>query len=132
VSPIGIPIASSWDSLWGNVGALPSLVCSGVMPATVRRWLTGSNGRAGALMANGPTFFGLLDSATSMDGKVYDNACKGWTIGSADPGFKAHVGSTTADHDPGSDGHPRFIDWLVVECSAADYNILCVAYDKVP
>jgi hypothetical protein len=132
VSPIGIAFSPSWNLLWSNVGALPSLVCTGIMPPTSKTWLTGTSGRQSPLVTNGTAYFGYLDASTDISGALFANACNGWELGTASLATKAHVGSTTADHDDVGDKHPRFIDWRNVECNAADSNILCVAYNPVP
>jgi len=132
VSPIGMDFSPSWNLLWSNMAALPSLVCTGIMPPAVRTWLTGSNGRQAPLVTNGTAYFGYLDASTDTTGAKFANACNGWTLGTGSLSTKAHVGSTIADHDAVADGHPRFIDLRNVECNAADSNILCVAFNPVP
>lgn len=132
VSPIGKAFAPSWNAIWQNPGELPSLVCAGIMPATATRWLTGSSGRKAPLEILGTEYYGYLDASADLAGNVYKNACDGWKLGTSSTTTKAHLGSTIADHDPGSDGHPRFIDLVVVECNRADANVLCVAFDPTP
>lgn len=135
-SAIGMDFAPSWNDIWKHPGAIPSLVCSGVMPATQLQWLTGTSGKGQPLemmgSVPGPNYWGYLDASSDLMGSVFANACDGWTTGTASLTTKAHVGSTIADRDPGSDGHPRFVDWLNVECNAVKANLLCVAFEPAP
>jgi len=135
VSPLGIEIAPSWNDVWRAL-SVPSLVCTGVMPPTVTRWLTGTSGSAKSTIPSDPnpanTYYGLWEYSADMGGNQFNNSCNGWTLADFDLGIKARVGSTIADHDAGADGHPRLIDYLALDCNTATYNVLCVAFDPLP
>ena len=131
VSPMGIELATSWDQLWQFPGGVPSLVCSGVMPAAAKTWLSGTS-----LQPFGDPlkpWYGIYDDTVDSGGVTFNNGCNGWTLGDFDDGNQARIGSTIADHDAGGSAHAfRFFYYLVVPCDAASDNILCAAYDPAP
>jgi hypothetical protein len=103
------------------------------MPPTSRTWLSGT-GKATAGVTGEDAMkplFGFYDDTTVTNTDPSNNTCNGWTLGVFDNNNLARVGSTTADKDA-LDTPPRFFGYRVDACSAANGNILCVAYDPGP
>ena len=128
VSPLGIQIAASWNAAWSPKSA-PSLICAGVMPPTVKTWLTGTSKATQAGIPPDPddpfeVLFGLYDFGTDLAEVEYNRTCNGWTLGDKSDTLQARVGSTEADnHDP------FFIALYLVDCDSPNRHILCEAHD---
>ncbi len=134
VSPLGILVSTSWNDLWMQ-GVAPSLVCTGIMPADSRTWLTGTQ-KGNLILPGGDVLknefaYGLYDYSQDTGGVFFNNACNGWTSGVYDNNNQARVGSTIADHDFLTMDNPRLFYYRLDSCDVADGNVLCIAYNPV-
>jgi hypothetical protein len=119
VGPTGIEVASSFGDLMDQT-IEQSLVCAGVFPASLSRWLTGS------ISSNATT--DIPPNWIMKDSGPINN-CTHWTLGEYDTEILARAGSTKytdkrwywADYDT----RP----FTGVACGSDTANVLCLAFN---